>query len=41
MAKNYLQEDKIKRLERTVGAYFDYIERIIENRQTLSMEDVS
>jgi len=41
IAKNYLQEDEIKRLERTIGAYFDYIERIIENRQELRMQDVS
>ena len=41
IAKNYLQEDDIKKLERTIGAYFDYIERIIENRQELSMQDVS
>ena len=41
IAKNYLQEEDIKKLERTIGAYFDYIERIIENRQELSMQDVS
>ncbi len=41
IAKNYLEEDEIKKLERTVGAYFDYIERLIENRQELSMKDVS
>jgi len=41
IAKNYLQEDDIKKLERTIGAYFDYIERLIENRQELSMKDVS
>ena len=41
IAKNYLEEDEIKKLERTIGAYFDYIERIIENRQELSMKDVS
>ncbi len=41
IAKNYLQEDEIKKLERTIGAYFDYIERIIENRQELSMNNVS
>ncbi len=41
IAKNYLQEKEIKRLERTIGAYFDYIERLIENRQKLSMEDIS
>jgi len=41
IAKNYLKEDNIKKLERTIGAYFDYIERIIENHQELSMNDVS
>jgi len=41
IAKNYLDEDEIKKLERTIGAYFDYIERIIENHQELSMKDVS
>jgi hypothetical protein len=41
IAKNYLHEDDIKKLERTIGAYFDYIERIIENRQELKMKDVS
>ena len=41
IAKNYLKEDEIKKLERTIGAYFDYIERIIENHQELNMNDVS
>jgi len=41
IAKNYLFEDEIKKLERTIGAYFDYIERLIENRQELSMEEIS
>jgi len=41
VAKNYLDEDEIRKLERTIGAYFDYIENIIEKRQELSMEDVS
>ena len=41
IAKNYLQEDEIKKLERTIGAYFDYVERLIENRQELSMKVVS
>ena len=38
IGKNYLQEDEIKKLERTVTAFFDYIERIIENRTTFTME---
>ncbi len=38
IAKNYLSEDDIKKLERAVGAFFDYIERIIENRNTFTME---
>lgn len=37
IGKNYLQEDEIKKLERTVTAFFDYIERIIENRTTFTM----
>lgn len=37
MAKNYLSIDKIKQLERTISAFFDYIERIIENRNTFTM----
>ncbi|PIE51688.1 cell filamentation protein Fic [Candidatus Fermentibacteria bacterium] len=38
IGKNYLREDEIKKLERTVSAFFDYIERIIENRTTFTME---
>lgn len=39
IAKNYLPEDKIKKLERTVSSFFDYIENLIENRQTFTMEE--
>jgi hypothetical protein len=35
VTKNYLSEQEIKSLERTIGAFFDYIERIIEARNTL------
>lgn len=38
VAKNYLSEQEIKSLERTIGAFFDYVERIIENRNTFTME---
>lgn len=41
VAKNYLAEPDIKRLERTVSGFFDYIENIIENRQLLSMADMA
>lgn len=41
IAKNYLSEDEIKKLERAVSGYFDYIERLIENKTTLSMEQVA
>ncbi|MEA3644089.1 MAG: RhuM family protein [Lamprobacter sp.] len=34
---NYLSEGDIKKLERTVSAFFDYIEGIIERRQTFTM----
>jgi len=37
IAKNYLTEDEIKRLERTISSYFDYIENQIEQRQTMPM----
>jgi len=41
IAKNYLEEDEIKKLERTVASYFDYIENQIEQHTTLSMESFS
>ncbi len=34
---NYLSEDEIRRLERAVSAFFDYIEGIIERRNTFTM----
>jgi len=41
IAKNYLPEKEIKRLERTVSSFFDYIERIIESRTVMKMEDLA
>lgn len=41
IAKNYLEEDEIKRLERLVSGYFDYIERLVENKTTLTMEGLA
>lgn len=41
VAKNYLQEDEIKKLERTIVSYFDYIENQIEQRKELTMEGFS
>ncbi len=38
VAKNYLSEAEIKKLERAVSAFFDYIEGIIERRNTFTME---
>ncbi|WP_133139389.1 virulence RhuM family protein [Legionella genomosp. 1] len=38
VGKNYLSEKEIKQLERTVSGFFDYIEGIIERRNTLTME---
>ena len=38
VAKNYLSEADIKKLERAVTAFFDYIEGIIERRNTFTME---
>lgn len=39
IAKNYLDEKQIKRLERTVTGYFDYIEDLIERENTFTMEE--
>ena len=41
VAKNYLSESDIKKLERAVSAFFDYIEGIIERRNTFTMEGFS
>ena len=41
IAKNYLQEEEIKRLERTVSSYFDYIENLIERRNSFTMESLA
>jgi len=41
IAKNYLEEKEIKKLERTVSAYFDYIENQIEQRNTFTMEQLA
>ena len=38
IAKNYLDEKEIRRLERTVSGYFDYIEDLIERENTFTME---
>ena len=38
VAKNYLSESDIGKLERTVSSFFDYIEGIIERRNTFTME---
>ena len=38
VAKNYLSAEKIEQLERMVSSFFDYIERIIERRETFTMK---
>ena len=38
VAKNYLNEAQIRKLERAVTGYFDYIEDLIENEQAFTME---
>lgn len=39
IAKNYLPEEQIRRLERAVIGYFDYIEDLIERENTFTMEE--
>ncbi|WP_410677568.1 RhuM family protein [Chryseobacterium sp. Leaf313] len=38
VAKNYLSEEEIQQLERTVTGYFNYIEGLIERENTFTME---
>jgi len=38
-AKNYLSETEIKRLERAVSGYFEYIEDLIERENTFTMNE--
>ena len=39
IAKNYLNEQEIRRLERSVSGFFDYVEDLIEDEILLKMED--
>ena len=41
VAKNYLPADQIRRLERAVTGYFDYIEDLIERENAFTMEEFS
>ena len=41
IAKNYLQPEQIKRLERAVTGFFDYIEDLIERENTFTMDQFS
>ena len=38
IAKNYLSEKDIRRLERAVSGFFDYIEDLVENENSFTME---
>lgn len=39
IAKNYLEEKQIRQLERAVTGYFDYIEDLIERKNTFTMQE--
>ena len=41
IAKNYLQENEIRQLERAVTGFFDYIEDLIERENTFNMAQFS
>lgn len=41
VAKNYLSEDEIRRLERAITGFFDYIEDLVERETTFTMADFS
>ena len=38
IAKNYLSEKDVRRLERAVSGFFDYIEDLVENENSFTME---
>lgn len=39
VSKNYLPEEQIRRLERAIIGYFDYIEDLVERENTFTMEE--
>lgn len=39
VAKNYLDADQIRKLERAVSGYFDYVEDLIEDEHIFTMEE--
>ena len=39
IAKNYLSEKEIRKLERAVSGFFDYVEDLIEDKNTFTMEE--
>ena len=39
VAKNYLDEKQIRKLERSISGFFDYIEDLIEDEKVLTMEN--
>lgn len=39
VAKNYLDETQIRRLERAVSGFFDYVEDLIERENSFTMEE--
>lgn len=41
IAKNYLQESEIKKLERSVSWFFDYLETLVENHTPMKMGDLA
>lgn len=41
IAKNYLSEQEIRRLERAVTGFFDYLEDLIERENTFNMSPFS
>jgi len=39
VAKNYLDEGQIRRLERAITGFFDYVEDLVESENTFTMEE--
>lgn len=41
VAKNYLDKDQIRKLERNVSSYLDYVEDLTERHNTFTMQEFS
>ena len=41
IAKNYLNEQEVRRLDRSISGFFDYVEGLIEDEMLVNLQDFS